>query len=542
MGERVTIHVHGVFRVCAGGAGDRTPSSVKARALLALLALSPEHRRSRLWLQSKLWSDSPPAKAAASLRQCLVEVRHALKDHASVVTASRTAVELDAAAIHLPWPRPGDAAWPALLEGLDPKDKAFDLWLRKLRARKSGGVTSGSAPIGRQRTPGRRLSVAIELMTQASGLQETAGALIHDLVARSLMETLDIEVVRSAAMGSPAPRAALYVHLQTFDTLDGLIGLRVRIEETATLRCLWAASARLDLKRCLSSDDPEHLGIVHGVVQAVADAVSRRQIGQVLGEDYDAAVMVAMAVRKMFSMQYRELHSARQLLDQAIAINPRGLYHAWRAQLATIRLIERDNTDIATLRDETDADIARALEAEPMNSNVLACVSNARLAFDEDHDSSLVLSRQSTVANPSNPLGWWALASATLYAGEPAEAYAAAVTAQRLANESALKAWADFQRSLTAAVTRRFDEARTFGTSSHALAPHFRPPLRYLIALHARAGNVEAGVRAARKLRSLEQDFTVERLCTDPTYPVSMMRRSNLVELRNLEPIEEQQS
>ena len=539
---RITLHVHGVFRVCVDGVEDHTPSSVKARALLALLALSPEHRRSRLWLQSKLWSDRTAEKAAASLRQCLVEVRRALKGHSCILRASRSAIEIDAAAIHVPWPQPGDAARPALLEGLDPKDKAFDLWLKQLRARKSGSVTAAPLTLDRPRKSGRRLSVAIELTSGTSGSQQTAGALIHDLVARSLMETLDVEVVRSAATGSPVATAALYVHLQTFESLDGFIGLRVRIEEAANLRCLWSASARLDLERCLSSDDPEHLGIVHGVVQAVADAVSRRQISQILGEEYDASVMVAMAVRKMFSMQYRELHSARQLLDQAIAIRPRGLYHAWRAQLATIRLIERDSTDIASLRAETDADIAQALETEPMNSNVLACVSNARLAFDQDHDSSLVLSRQSTVANPSNPLGWWALASATLYAGEPAEAYAAAVKAQRLANESALKSWADFQRSLTAAVTRRFEEAKAFGASSHAFAPHFRPPLRYLIALHARSGNVEAGSRAARKLRSLEQDFTVDRLCTDPTYPVSMMRRSNLVEMRNLEPIEDQQS
>src|SRR3954465_5135013 len=71
------IHVVGAFRVLAQNDEDLTPRGRKARALLAILALTPTRRRSRPALQDKLWSDRGPEQGAASLRQTLTEIRRA---------------------------------------------------------------------------------------------------------------------------------------------------------------------------------------------------------------------------------------------------------------------------------------------------------------------------------------------------------------------------------------------------------------------------------------------------------------------------------
>src|SRR3954451_4729946 len=71
------ISVIGLFRVIAYNDEDLTPRGRKARALLAILALTPGRRRSRPALQDKLWSDRSPEQGAASLRQTLFEIRHA---------------------------------------------------------------------------------------------------------------------------------------------------------------------------------------------------------------------------------------------------------------------------------------------------------------------------------------------------------------------------------------------------------------------------------------------------------------------------------
>ena len=69
------ICVIGVFRVLTHDGQDLTPRGRKARALLAILALTSTRRRSRPALQDKLWSDRGPEQGAASLRQTLSEIR-----------------------------------------------------------------------------------------------------------------------------------------------------------------------------------------------------------------------------------------------------------------------------------------------------------------------------------------------------------------------------------------------------------------------------------------------------------------------------------
>src|SRR3954467_11193081 len=71
------VCVIGAFRVLTHDGQDLTPRGRKARALLAILALTPTRRRSRAALQDKLWSDRGPEQGAASLRQTLTEIRRA---------------------------------------------------------------------------------------------------------------------------------------------------------------------------------------------------------------------------------------------------------------------------------------------------------------------------------------------------------------------------------------------------------------------------------------------------------------------------------
>src|SRR3954451_7746293 len=104
---QLRICVIGAFRILTPDGEDLTPRGRKARALLAILALTPTRRRSRPALQDKLWSDRGPEQGAASLRQTLTEIRRALGDaHRDCLisdmrgigfAAERIAVDLDTA-------------------------------------------------------------------------------------------------------------------------------------------------------------------------------------------------------------------------------------------------------------------------------------------------------------------------------------------------------------------------------------------------------------------------------------------------------------
>ncbi len=231
----------------------------------------------------------------------------------------------------------------------------------------------------------------------------------------------------------------------------------------------------------------------------------------------------------MFTMKAEEVDLAEHLLKDALRRHPRGLYHAWLAQVLSIRHVERQIKDVAGLRDEVDAHVRYAIENEPLNSNVLSSTANARLIFSDDVLQAGTLARQSVASNRDNPLAWFAWANANLYGGNLDVAYAASVTAQTLGESTTVEFWTSFQRALTAAVSGKLQEALSYTSVSHALAPNFRPPLRYLAGIASRFGRMPDAARAVDRLRELENDFSVDRMINDPDYPTSMMRRAGLI-------------
>src|SRR6516164_896850 len=136
----LVIRVIGAFRLLAHDGQDLTPLGRKARALLAILALTPTRRRSRPALQDKLWSDRGPEQGAASLRQTLTEIRRAfgaryrdclVSDMRGVgLDPDRVIVDLDTADLS---EFASTVEAPLLLEDIDVADQEFEHWLRDRR-------------------------------------------------------------------------------------------------------------------------------------------------------------------------------------------------------------------------------------------------------------------------------------------------------------------------------------------------------------------------------------------------------------------------
>src|SRR5215208_5189949 len=134
------ICVIGAFRALTRDGEDLTPRGRKARALLALLALTPTRRRSRTALQDKLWSDRGPEQGAASLRQALTEIRRAfggsyrdclVTDMRGIGLAPhRITVDLDTADLN---ELARKVELPQLLDDIDVADEEFEYWLRQQR-------------------------------------------------------------------------------------------------------------------------------------------------------------------------------------------------------------------------------------------------------------------------------------------------------------------------------------------------------------------------------------------------------------------------
>ncbi|MDX5356704.1 MAG: hypothetical protein LPK12_03075 [Rhodobacterales bacterium] len=141
-----------LFGGCEIAGPDGQPvqlASRKARAVLAVLALSDGMALGRDRLCGLLWAEAAEDQARASLRQCLKLIRQALGPAADpVLRADRLTMALDRAGVDLDVTRltdrlaGGDLADPlllrpmlheSLLAGFDGIDPGFDAWLAVLR-------------------------------------------------------------------------------------------------------------------------------------------------------------------------------------------------------------------------------------------------------------------------------------------------------------------------------------------------------------------------------------------------------------------------
>ena len=89
----------------------------------------------------------------------------------------------------------------------------------------------------------------------------------------------------------------------------------------------------------------------------------------------------------------------------------------------------------------------------------------------------------------------------------------------------------DMGLSLACVATGRPKEALAMARQAAALAPNFRPALRYSAILNANAGHIVEARRAVDRLRAAEPTFDLCQMLQDPAYPVATIRNAGLAGL-----------
>ncbi len=535
MSDMVRIGLTGRFRVCGGDGSDLTPKGAKSQGLMALLATSPDLCRNRRWLEDKLWSDRGAEQASASLRQALVDVRRALGPHSDLLLADRQKIGLrrDRVTIEL---TPDDET--EFLEGIDVRDPEFESWLRHERHRhlslspvpqsrwpeRSGpqpDMQPDLRPMPEIRRADRRQVVIVlqKTRTTADGLSLLEDMFI-DAAGLSLREALGVTVYTRRQ--TPEAPNTICVAVQAIASGDGGRFLRVRAVEVDTEQVLWSGRSEA-LNGLRGPEETRFILFANQVVEVLADAVSL-EVGR--SGALDSIVLQRLALRKMWTMNAARLVEADTLLGLADEVQPRGLISARRAQVRVMQMVERHQGDVAALKDEAMALCRTAMEREPNNSMVLAVVAYVRCAIDATPVAGADLAQRSVRMNPNNPLAWDSLSYARLHAGQIAEAHEIALRVQRIGSAAPNRFWWDMGLCLTSALVGDDDLALRMAMSSATEAPEFRAAHRYVLALGAAAGQRETAQDAARKLASLEDGFSVERLARDPEYPVGVLRRA----------------
>lgn len=521
----IRIRLFGRPGLCGPDGQDLTPAGArKVLGLVAVLALSPGMRCPRTEAQALLWSERSATQQSASLRQALAELRRALGAHADAVGSNRQDIWLDPGRVLVEPPQ--DDAEP-LLQGLSIPDPAFDAWLRVQRRQHrrspAAALHTDPAPEAPLRRPQLFILRSPDLPAQAA----LAVNLFADILGRSLSEQFTVDICETTHRDLPRHRPTDCIFSAEALVEPGFTAFRIALEAGPRRRRLWFGHQRASgplTEETLERDNLQRL--VNEAVEGYAEVL--------LGEHgpgrdrLNASVLGRTGVRQIFTMRPDLYPGADDLLDRAFCLDPRGTYLAWRVLLRIVQLVERHPVDARTVAAEAVALSRQAMEFEPLNSLVLAAASNVASLVDGNPAAAVELAQRAVRLNRTNPFGWDCLSTAALHVGKLEEAHVFAVKAQHLAGDTPFKHWYDMGRALTATVTNRLDEARSLAGAASVM-PHFKPPLRYLAALHAHAGQTEAAGQALHRLRALEPDFDTEMMERDPDYPVAALRRSEIL-------------
>lgn len=515
------LRLVGQFRLVDRLGVDRAPRGAKARAVLAMLVQVPEHRRSRRWLEARLWSDRGAEQASGSLRQVLVELRHAMGAESHRVCADRETIWLDGVGVDQQADDSAAAQGREFLEGIGITDPQFVEWLAEERAR-----LNGDALVPTRLWP--KLSLTLRTPTLMEGDGQFLSHALASAIAGLVEEFAEVDIFAPAH--APAQIAVTDRGFSlTVDTLPGIGCIHVLVSLAASIsgKVYWSRRASLTGDAAAIVAGREFPQIVFQAADAAYGATATFPVRR--PEEKWADGLTAVAVRAMFTFDRNRLREADQALAQAIDIQPSGRAYAWRGYLRQIMAVERTESDWPRLAAEADEYSRKAMELAGQNALVYALASQIRVMIDGDADIGMLLAQEAVAASPYNAFAHAAVSGAHLRAGRYDLALEAARLGADIAGRSSFAAWWQALAGLSAMAMGHYDEAIGYYQAAHARSPGFRAPMRHLYFLYQASGKTDRSYRMLALLRRVEPDFSLARVRDDATYPAATLRRSDLI-------------
>ena len=534
------ISVIGAFRVLALNGEDFTPRGRKARALLAILALTPTRRRSRPALQDKLWSDRGPEQGAASLRQTLAEIRRALGDsYRDCLVTDMRGIELaqDRVTVDIDTADLSELArrieLPQLLEDIDVADEEFEDWLRQQRTAFEQRLTAFKTPAvvrppepepeflprhgGPVARPWLRLMPPLTV-TNESGL--FLSRLVAERIAQGLVDQWTIDVGDDDGKGPQGVQLRVEALPISRDIAVNVVLL---VADGTTQ--LWSGSATISLDTSFVPEAPRLQALINRSTEIAGYYLSR------ISSSSDASrgfVRAFDAVQRIFRVDLDEVDRADALLCSAYELDAKAVYLAWRAYARVFYVGEHINVDRRLAIEESEELARRALEADPHNATVLALASYVYSFILRKYPLGHEFAELSVKSNPAHPLGHAFLGRAKSYLGDHEAGYRETCRALELSGQAPYRYMLHTLCGMTALLSGRFEEAVRASEIASGLAPSYRPPPRSLVPLYLRLGERDKARNAFERLRRLEPTFSLDAM-RESSYPSTGIRASGLL-------------
>lgn len=492
--------LNGPFRIFDDQDRDVTPQGLKQRGLLALLLLSPGQRRTRVWLQDKLWSDKSAILASANCRQALSQARKALGSLAPRLKSDRAAIWIDPP-VPLADAFAGDHG--DLLDDLDIADPEFCDWLRTLRTTMDRPPAFAAQPMVPQAP---RPTIAICRIDRSATARGTF--ILRSLSQRiasglAQLGALDVSEHDTEDRGVVDGQPAVMAELECLDETDMAFVL-LRVIAPSNRRVIWSGRLSIDPRLSVIWSSGEVTRVVQRMVQAMADTVA-----STAGLTPMAAIQ--KAIRRMYEFDRASLAKAEDLLRGAMDGDLRAHALIWRSMVRLNATFEFGELDPDALAEAVDF-AETAAQLAPDNAAILAMASEVILVGENDLERAGHLARSAFALDDKDPEALAAMGRSLRLQGRKDESHDFAMQARHHAQGLRYS----FDWDLMAAVAKigigDLKGAYDMAVSGYQKMPYARHSLRYLTALSLLDDRPGDASRYATKLQRLEPDFHMQLL------------------------------
>lgn len=516
----LSISLWGTFRMTVEER-DCTPGRMKECGLVALLALSPQMRRTRAWLQAVLWSDAESQQAQTSLRRALSNLRKSLGDASSHLCADRHSIWLQPSFVNIE-PRPAEAGL-AFLASLVITDEAFEDWRRAQEAQ----LLCRDAPemVDTPSATGFASALQIGLQVAQDSRAPEEAVLVEAFCLHLSRRLLGLGAVEIVDGTDPNAVVGLDCHvtveLRTFFTAPDLT-LHLRLLHGPHRACFWADHLRLRVENPLAG--PESVDMAACIGRAV-NALSHK-LPQRAQPALPACLRLQRVSELLFTGDNDRIETSENQLRRLRDEGHGGVVAGWHAFAKLTRALEFNETGADLVAEALELSQEGLLDARcsPV-ATALAAIVNMKLNDDFDYGYYLALKAHALCEH--DPYALNALSQACFFKCDYPRAYSLARNARAASGGLPHSYYWDIQSCLAALGLGLVSEAREHAWQSHLRWPGCRPPLRYLTALSLLEGEHAAAAGFATKLRRLETGFHFGALL-DAAYPMQTLRRAGL--------------
>ncbi len=266
--------------------------------------------------------------------------------------------------------------------------------------------------------------------------------------------------------------------------------------------------------------------IVSIIAPHVRDAELKR-VRRKRPDSLDAYDLVLRAIDLMYRLNLDDFKAARELLTQAIELDPNyAKAYAMAAKWHGLTFGQGWSSDPAHDAQETDRLASEAIRRDSGDALALALCGHHRAFLFRDYDGAIALFDRAIAAGPNSALAWTLSSPTYSYIGDGPTAIARAERGLRLSPLDPDAFW--YQTALTLAhyASGNYEEAVGFGRKVAAAKPIFTANLRFLAASLGALGREAEGHEVAHLLMQLEPRFTAKRFASSYAFRDEARRRA----------------